>query len=220
MEIEELIKNRHSVRRYKDIKLKDSDITKINEYIKEINQNDLSFELVTNQNIFKNLILGYGFIKGCNNYIIMGGKDNELLEEKVGYFGEELVLKLLDLGIQSCFVGGTYKKKKVKNELKDGYRNVLVLAIGYGENNGKLAKTKTFDDISISKDVPDWYKKGIELVLLAPSAVNQKKWEFEFIAPNQVRIKSFGIHFPKVDLGIAKYHFEIGAGKDNFKWIK
>lgn len=220
MEIEELIKNRHSVRRYKDIKLKDSDITKINEYIKEINQNDLSFELVTNQNIFKNLILGYGFIKNCNNYIIMGGKDNELLEEKVGYFGEELVLKLLDLGIHSCFVGGTYKKKKVKNELKDGYRNVLVLAIGYGENNGKLAKTKTFDDISISKDVPDWYKKGIELVLLAPSALNQKKWEFEFIAPNQVRIKSFGIHFPKVDLGIAKYHFEIGAGKDNFKWIK
>lgn len=220
MNIEELIKNRHSVRRYKDIPLKESDIAKINNYIKEINQNDLSFELVTNENIFKNLILGYGFIKNCNNYIILGGKDNELLEEKVGYFGEELVLKLLDLGIHSCFVGGTYKKKKVKNELKDGYKNVLVLAIGYGENNGKLAKTKTFDEISISKDVPDWYKKGIELVLFAPSAINQKKWEFEFVKPNGVKIKSFGKHFPKVDLGIAKYHFEIGAGKDNFKWIK
>ena len=23
----------------------------------------------------------------------------------------------------------------------------------------------------------------------------------------------------KVDLGIAKYHFELGAGKENFKWI-
>lgn len=220
MNIEELIKNRHSVRRYKDIPLKESDIAKINDYIKEINNNDLSFELVTNENIFKNLILGYGFIKNCNNYIILGGKDNELLEENVGYFGEELVLKLLDLGIHSCFVGGTYKKKKVKNELQEGYKNVLVLAIGYGENNGKLAKTKTFDEISISKDVPDWYKKGIELVLFAPSAINQKKWEFEFVAPNQVRIKSYGKHFPKVDLGIAKYHFEIGAGKDNFKWIK
>ena len=220
MNIEELIKNRHSVRRYKDIPLKESDIAKINDYIKEINQNDLSFELVTNENIFKNLILGYGFIKNCNNYIILGGKDNELLEEKVGYFGEELVLKLLDLGIHSCFVGGTYKKKKVKNELEDGYKNELVLAIGYGENNGKLAKTKTFDEISISKDVPDWYKKGIELVLFAPSAINQKKWEFEFVKPNGVKIKSFGKHFPKVDLGIAKYHFEIGAGKDNFKWIK
>ena len=220
MEIEDLIKNRHSVRNYKDIPLSNSDVSKINEFIEEINKKDLSFELVTNENIFKNLILGYGFIKNCNNYIIMAGTDNELLEEKVGYYGEELVLKLLNLGINSCFVGGTYKKKKVKNKLPEGYKNILVLAIGYGQNDGKLAKTKTFDDISISKDVPDWYKKGIELVLFAPSAVNQKKWEFEFIAPNAVRIKSFGKFFPKVDLGIAKYHFEIGAGKSNFKWIE
>lgn len=218
MTIEELIKNRHSVRKYKDIKLKDSDINKINDLLNEINKKELSFELVINENIFKNLILGYGFIKNCNNYIILGGKDDELLEEKVGYYGEELVLKLLDLGINSCFVGGTYKKKKVKNQLKDGYRNVLVLAIGYGENNGKPAKTKTIDEISISKDVPDWYKKGLEMVLYAPSAVNQKKWEFELVSLNEVRIKSFGKFYPNVDLGIAKYHFEIGAGKDNFKW--
>lgn len=220
MNLEELIKNRHSVRRYKNIPLKNADIDKIKEYIQEINQKELSFELVINENIFKNLILGYGFIKNCNNYIILGGKDNELLEENVGYYGEELVLKLLELGIHSCFVGGTYKKKKVKNELKDGYRNVLVLAIGYGENSGKLAKTKDFNEISISKDVPEWYRNGIEMVLFAPSAVNQKKWEFEFVKPNGVRIKSFGKYFPNVDLGIAKYHFEIGAGKDNFKWIK
>ena len=218
MTIEELIKNRHSVRKYKDIKLKDSDINKINDLLNEINKKELSFELVINENIFKNLILGYGFIKNCNNYIILGGKDDELLEEKVGYYGEELVLKLLDLGINSCFVGGTYKKKKVKNQLKDAYRNVLVLAIGYGENNGKPAKTKTIDEISISKDVPDWYKKGLEMVLYAPSAVNQKKWKFELVSLNEVKIKSYGKFYPNVDLGIAKYHFEIGAGKDNFKW--
>ena len=146
--------------------------------------------------------------------------DSEFLEEKVGYYGEELVLKLLELGINSCFVGGTYKKKKVKNELPFGYRNVLVLAIGYGIDNGKLAKTKTFEDISVSKNVPDWYKKGIEMVLFAPSAVNQKKWKFEYVEPNMVKISSFGKFFPNVDLGIAKLHFEIGAGKDNFEWIK
>lgn len=220
MTIEELIKNRHSVRKYKNVSLNDSDISKINEILKEINKNDLSFELVTNKNIFKNIILGYGFIKDCNNYIILGGKDDFLLEEKVGYYGEELVLKLLDLGINSCFVGGTYKKKKVKNNLPSGYRNVLVLAVGYGINSGSLAKTKTFDEISLSKEVPDWYKRGIEMVLFAPSAVNQKKWEFEFVAPDGVKIRSYGNFFPNVDLGIAKYHFEIGAGKENFKWIK
>jgi hypothetical protein len=26
------------------------------------------------------------------------------------------------------------------------------------------------------------------------------------------------IGFTQMDLGIAKYHFEVGAGKDNFEW--
>ena len=68
--MEELIKNRHSVRRYKDIPLKDEDINKVNELLNEINKNDLCFKLVTTENIFKNWILGYGLIKNCNNYII------------------------------------------------------------------------------------------------------------------------------------------------------
>ena len=110
----ELIKNRHSVRKYKDIPLTDEHITKINELLAEINKNDLSFKLITNENIFKNIILGYGFIKNCNNYIVLGGMDSELLEEKVGYYGEELVLKLLELGINSCFVGGTYKSTYIR----------------------------------------------------------------------------------------------------------
>lgn len=218
--MEELIKNRHSVRKYKTDSLTEEHINKINELLEDINKNDLSFKLITNENIFKNLILGYGFIKNCNNYIVLSGKDDTELEEKVGYYGELLVLKLLEMGINTCFVGGTYKKKKVKNDLPLSHRRVLVLAIGYGVNNGTLAKTKTFDNISISKDVPDWYKKGIEMVLYSPSAVNQKKWQFEFVAPDGVRAISGGKFYPSVDLGIAKLHFEIGAGKDNFKWIK
>lgn len=218
--MEELIKNRHSVRKYKTDPLTEEHINKINELLEDINKNDLSFKLITNENIFKNLILGYGFIKNCNNYIVLSGKDDVELEEKVGYYGELLVLKLLEMGINTCFVGGTYKKKKVKNDLPLGHRRVLVLAIGYGVNNGTLAKTKTFDNISISKDVPDWYKKGIEMVLYSPSAVNQKKWQFEFVAPNGVKAISGGKFYQSVDLGIAKLHFEIGAGKDNFKWIK
>ena len=217
--MEQLIIKRHSVRRYKKDPLNENDVLKINEIIDEINQNDLSFKLVTNENIFKNIILGYGFIKNCNNYIILAGKDNEELEEKIGYYGELLTLKLLEMGINSCFVGGTYKKKKVDLNLPEGYKMVMVLAVGYGIDNGKPSKTKTFNDISISKDVPDWYKNGIDLVLLAPSAMNQKKWKFEFVEPYFVKAICNANHFPKVDLGIAKLHFEIGAGINNFKWL-
>ena len=217
--MEELIRNRHSVRKYKDIPLKEDDIILINKILEEINKNDLSFKLMTNENVF-NLILGYGFIKNCKNYIVLSGKDNDNLEEKVGYYGELLVLKLLEIGINSCFVGGTYKKKKVNYDLPNKHKIVMVLAIGYGIDNGNKAKTKTFNEVSLTKDVPDWYKNGIDMVLLAPSAINQKKWKFEFVKPNFVRAISGGNHFPKVDLGIAKLHFEIGAKIENFKWIK
>ena len=56
------------------------------------------------------------------------------------------------------------------------------------------------------------------MVKYAPSAVNQKKWQFEYIEPNIVKAIPKGKYFPLVDLGIAKLHFEIGAGKQNFKW--
>ena len=217
--MEELIRNRHSVRKYRDVPLKEDDIISINKILEGINKNDLSFKLMTNENVF-NLILGYGFIKNCKNYIVLSGKDNDELEEKVGYYGELLVLKLLEIGINSCFVGGTYKKKKVNYDLPNNHKIVMVLAIGYGIDNGNKAKTKTFNEVSLTKDVPDWYKNGIDMVLLAPSAINQKKWKFEFVKPNFVRAISGGNHFPKVDLGIAKFHFEIGAKKENFKWIK
>lgn len=217
--MKELIIKRHSVRKYLDKQIEEEKINEINSYLTEINkENNLSFKLITGEDIFKNWILGYGFIKNCKNYILLAGFDDENLDEKVGYFGEKVVLKLMSLGINSCFVGGTYNKKKVSDDLETGHRKVLVLAVGYGDGEGTPSKTKDFADISISKETPEWYKEGIEMVKYAPSAVNQKKWQFEYIEPNIVKAIPKGKYFPLVDLGIAKLHFEIGAGKDNFKW--
>lgn len=216
--MEDLIKNRHSVRRYLSKEIEKDIVIKLNEYIDELNKNDLNFKLVLNKNIFKNLFLGYGFIKNCNNYVILSGKEDSTLEERIGYYGEKLVLKAQELGLNTCFVGGTYKKKRVTEDIGNN-KMILVLAIGYGENQGKVAKTKKFEDVSLSKDVPEWYKLGIEYVLMAPSAVNQKKWKFEYLGDNKVKIVSEKGYFPKVDMGIAKLHFELGANI-NIEWVK
>lgn len=219
--MKDLILKRHSVRKYLSEPIEPEKINEINKYLEEINNNNnLDFKLYVGEDIFKNWILGYGFIKNCNNYILFSGLDDDTLDERVGYFGEKVVLKLLSMGISSCFVGGTYNKKKVASDIKEGYRRVLVLALGYADGEGSFASTKEFDEISISKNVPGWYKDGIEMVKFAPSAVNQKKWTFEFIEPNIVKAIPGGKHFPLVDLGIAKLHFEIGAGKNNFKWYE
>ena len=77
---------------------------------------------------------------------------------------------------------------------------------------------------NVSDITPSWFKKGVEAALLAPTAVNQQKFSFEFLGMkdgrHQVRAKKgFSmIGYTQMDLGIAKYHFEIGAVKDNFDW--
>ena len=53
--------------------------------------------------------------------------------------------------------------------------------------------------------------------VLAPTAVNQQRFKF-FLNGNNVRAVSTGGFYSKVDLGIVKYHFLIGAGEENFNW--
>ena len=101
-----------------------------------------------------------------------------------------------------------------------------MIALGYGETQGVNHKIKTVEQVSNASDItPSWFKKGVEAALLAPTAVNQQKFSFKYVGMSnnrhQVRAKKgFSmIGYTQIDLGIAKYHFEIGAGKDNFEWI-
>jgi hypothetical protein len=101
-----------------------------------------------------------------------------------------------------------------------------MIALGYGETEGVSHKIKTVEQVSNASDItPSWFKKGVEAALLAPTAVNQQKFSFIYVGMSnnrhQVRAKKgFSmIGYTQIDLGIAKYQFEIGAGKDNFEWI-
>lgn len=60
-------------------------------------------------------------------------------------------------------------------------------------------------------------KNGIEAALLAPTAMNQQKFMFS-LNRGKVSVKAGRGFYTKLDLGIVKYHFAIGAGKDNFEW--
>ena len=101
-----------------------------------------------------------------------------------------------------------------------------MIALGYGETQGVPHKIKSVEDVSNASDItPSWFRKGVEAALLAPTAVNQQKFSFEYTGMSNnhhlVRAKKglSMIGYTQMDLGIAKYHFEIGAGKDNFEWI-
>ncbi len=214
MDYLKLMQERHSVRKYLDKAIEPEKAAELNAYIAELNEKyDMSIRLVEGEHIFEKALLGYGVIKGCGNYIYISGKDDENLDERAGYVGELIVLKAQDMGLNTCWVGGFFRKKSVTYSHPSGHRFVLVIAIGYGENQGSVAKTKTFDDVSLTKDAPEWYKKGIEAVLLSPSAINQKKWKFELVGEDKVKVTTANGPFATVDLGIAKCHFELGANR-------
>lgn len=56
--------------------------------------------------------------------------------------------------------------------------------------------------------------------LLVPTAVNQQKFLFMLMEDGRLSAQPGHVSYVKMDLGITKYHFEIGAVKDSFQWVK
>lgn len=181
-DIEKIIKDRHSVRNYLDKEIEESKVDELIKLINRINKNeDLNIQLILNdREVFDKFILHYGRLKNCNNYIALIGKKDPSLEERVGYYGEQIVLKAGKLGLNTCWVAGTYKKSIVKAKINDNEKLVCIIAIGYGKTNGVSRKSKTIDEVTDSKEYPDWFKKGIEFALLAPTAINQQNIVCQF----------------------------------------
>ena len=228
MTLLEAITARHSVRKYLDKEIPADIIAALQDKIAECNKvGNLSIQLVQNETkAFQGTMAKYGKFRNANNYIVMAGKKAEDLDERIGYYGEHLVLLAQTLGLNTCWVGLSYSKVAGTYELGEDEKIACYIAIGYGETQGVSHKIKTVEQVSNASDItPSWFKKGVEAALLAPTAVNQQKFSFEHVGVknnrHQIRAKKgFSmIGYTKMDLGIAKYHFEIGAGKENFKWI-
>ncbi len=228
MTIHEAIEARHSVRAYKDQPLSE-EIVKVleDEIVKLNNEGQLHIQLICNEpKAFQGTLAKYGKFRNANNYLVMAGKRADDLDERIGYYGEHIVLLAQTLGLNTCWVGLSYSKVPGTYVLEEGEKIACYIAIGYGETQGSGHKIKTVEQVSNASDItPSWFKKGIEAALLAPTAVNQQKFSFEYVGMSnnrhQVRAKKgFSmIGYTQMDLGIAKYHFEVGAGKVNFEWL-
>ena len=228
MTIQEAIEARHSVRAYRNEPLAEEIVKLLEGKIDELNrEGGLHIQLIRNEpKAFQGTLAKYGKFRGVNNYIVMAGKKSDDLDERVGFFGEQLVLYAQTLGLNTCWVGLSYSKVPGTYELEDGEKIACYIAIGYGETQGVSHKIKTVEQVSNVADITHgWFREGVEAALLAPTAVNQQKFSFEYIGMSnnrhQVRAKKgFSmIGYTQIDLGIAKCHFEIGAGKENFDWV-
>lgn len=220
MNLIEAINVRHSVRQYKNKELDTEIISALQIEIESCNkESGLHIQLVTNEpKAFDGFMAHYGKFSGVTNYIAMIGKKGADLEEKCGYYGERLVLRAQQLGLNTCWVAMTYTKIKTAFSVRQGERLCIVISIGYGETQGIEHKSKSFENVAkVKGQVPNWFRNGVDAALLAPTAMNQQKFQF-VLKDNQVSAKAGMGFYTKIDLGIAKYHFEIGADKPGLKW--
>ena len=223
MTLQDAIKARHSVRAYREKPLTDDVVKTLVEKIAQLNREGrLHMQLILNEpKAFQGTLAKYGKFRGVNNYIVIAGERADDLDERAGYYGEQLVLLAQTLGLNTCWVGLSYSKVPGTYLLREGEKIVCYIAIGYGETQGTGHKVKTVEQVSNASDItPAWFRQGVEAALLAPTAVNQQKFSFEYVGlqdgRHQVRArKGFSmIGYTRLDLGIAKYHFEVGAGMD------
>ena len=216
------MKERHSVRSYKSEPIADELLAVLQDEIDDCNrEGNLHIQLITNEpKAFDSFMAHYGKFSGVTNYIALIGKKSPDLEEKCGYYGERLVLKAQSLGLNSCWVAMTYKKIPGTFTLDAGEKLAVVIAIGYGKTTGVAHKSKAISAVSnVTANSPEWFKNGVKAALLAPTAMNQQKFTLT-LNQNEVTAKAGMGFYAKTDLGIVKYHFEIGANSSEWHWSK
>ena len=224
MDIIEAIRLRHSVRSFTKQPLSDESKTILQRCIADCNaKGQLHLKLVTDEpRAFDCLLAHYGKFSGVRNYIAMVGPKGGNLDERVGYFGERLVLLAQTLGLNTCWVGLSYTKVPGAWTVAPGEKLVCLIAIGYGDAQGVQHRSKQPEKVTVNESdeqLPQWFVAGTEAALLAPTALNQQKFKFTLRADGRTVSASAGLGFyAKVDLGIVKYHFEAAAGVSNFKW--
>ena len=218
MDFKEAMQKRHMVRKYTDKPLSDEIIAKINERIELNNKTyNLNIKLMINNSKGVSSIMKLIMARGVNNFIILAGDVSGNLDERLGYSGADIMLYAQTLGLNTWWVGGTFNRSV--RRYVDNKKVTGIIAIGYGQTQGVPHKSKNVEDVSKYEGtiIPPWFISGVDGALLAPTALN--KQDFMLIGNgNRVKIECSNGIFTGSNVGLIKYHFELGAGKGNFEW--
>ena len=223
MELIDAMHARHSVRKYLPKSIEHEKVFLLKEKLAMLeSESGLRFQLFLDEpEAFSGKLAHYGSFINCRNYVTITGAKGR--EEDVGYYGEKLVLFAQQIGLNTCWVALTYNHRKIKARIPKGEKLHIIIAIGYGANRGLPHKNKPMKQLCRMKDegmeMPAWFRVGMEAAMTAPTAVNQQKFLLTLMHDGKtVKAKALMGPCSKMDLGIVKYHFELGAGDHAFQW--
>ena len=209
-------------------------------YVKQLEDNltlynkesGLNIKLVigSGAELFNGFRKSYGLFVGVQNYIAMiGSKELPERMEKVGRFGEKIILEATAMGLSTCWVGTSYDKKAAATLCSANDALDCVIAIGYSDKEHSLKERmmeygmhrqnkakKTLTEAE--NPVPEWFKQGMDAVYLAPTARNLRPFVFKYKDGQVTAFITNPTETAMIDLGIAKLHFELGAGGGSWEY--
>lgn len=180
------MEKRASRRNYKNDPISIEDMEKIQFFVDECNKDSgLTCTVLEDGSAgFRSAKKTYGMFSNVRTVILLkGNPDMDDFSEKVGYYGERLMLCLVSMGLGTCWVGGTFDREAYT--VPSGERIECVLTVGNISKPGvkdsmmmqmNHVKRKPMSErIDSDLELPLWVQRGMEAVILAPSAVNRQK---------------------------------------------
>ncbi|MCK4490827.1 MAG: nitroreductase family protein [Anaerolineales bacterium] len=202
--VSHLIHKRYSCRTYQDLLIQNSDLAALEDFTASCKigplGNQARFKVVASREGDSTSLKGlgtYGFIKNPTGFIIGTSEEKPGSLEDFGYLMEAILLRATDLGLGSCWLGGTFTKSRFSRQLSllDGEIIPAVASIGYpADQSAWLDKTiragarahrrRPWENIFFTKEFGNPlnpgdagnYHEPLDLVRLAPSASNKQPW--------------------------------------------
>lgn len=241
--LREAVTSRYSVRTYEKKKVEKETRDKLLAYVSAKGNPfgpDIRVQFIEKETAANGEKLGtYGVIKGAKLYIGVTVADKPFAAEAVGYEFERLVLYAASLGLGTCWLGGTFNRSAFTEamEIKEGELFPILSPLGYPSDKKSLTEKlmrrsiKADDrlpwselfftgdfDTPITEEYSGIYSFPLEMLRLAPSAVNKQPWRV-LICDDAVHFFKKGgmvselgsLDMQRIDLGIAMCHFDLAA---------
>ncbi len=202
--VEEIIRKRYSCRSYTGEPLSSAHLVALEGFVSNTGAGPFGnvprFTVVSAEKGDAETLKGlgtYGFIRKPSGFIIGAVKEGEMALEDYGYLMEKNILYATELGIGTCWLGGSFRKSAFAMRSKAGQDEMIpaVASLGYiaarktltdalVRANAGSAKRKDRTELffeaheGVIRPLPSGqaYDIPLEMVRLAPSASNKQPW--------------------------------------------
>lgn len=235
----QLLQSRHSVRSFLFDPISKEIVNKLRAEVTMTNTHEqgMRFQIFTDDpDPMNGFSKSYGaFINPRNYMAAVVDTATPHAMERAGYFAEKFVIRAVELGLGTCFVGGTYSQQGVKAQMRAGEKLLFIILFGYPSDKTRFLAKMMVKMVHAKKMTPEQFfepvsqlpfaierfpmlKAGLEAVACAPSSLNKRPVRL-FLNEESGKVElcaKVDESNPKnlIDLGIAKFNFSYATSTE------